>query len=314
MIKKATELNFTNKKLKLLIAGYPGIGKTTLALSAPKPLLLDLDKGIDRVEAKYRSVTSVVNTYEELMEDLKSTNLDEFETIVLDTGGKLLEILKPKVIAEDPKNGQRDGTLTLKGYGAVSRAFSQFMAFLDTFNKHIVILFHAKEERDGDAVRLRILVEGSTKDVVWQNMDLGGFIEMRGKNRVIGFSNCERYFAKATHSIKGIYDIPDTNETGKNTFLTDLFKKAIDDLNSEVKQYANQKQIYDQAMYAGRKLIDEAEDLETFNKMVKDIQNLTHILTSKEELRHLITTKANYLKFIWNKEKGAYVAGNDFTS
>jgi hypothetical protein len=312
MIKKATELNFTNKKLKVLIAGYPGIGKTTLALSAPKPLLLDLDKGVDRVEAKFRGATSVIGSYDELMEDLKNTDLNEFETIVLDTGGKLLELLKPKVIHEDPKNGQRDGALTLKGYGAVSRAFSQFMAFLETLNKHIVVLFHAKEERDGDAVRLRILVEGSTKDVIWQNMDLGGFIEMRGKNRIIGFSNCERYFAKATHSIKGIYEIPDTTETGKNTFLTDLFKKAIDDLNSEVKQYANQKQIYDQAMFAGRKLINDAEDLEAFNNMVKDIQNLTHILTSKEELRHLITTKANFLKFIWDKEKGAYVSGNSF--
>jgi hypothetical protein len=158
------------------------------------------------------------------------------------------------------------------------------------------------------------LIEGSTKDIIWQSMDLGGFIEMRGKNRVIGFSNCERYFAKATHSIKGTYDIPDTNETGKNTFLTDLFKKAIDDLNSEVKQYANQKQIYDQAMYAGRKLVDDADDLESFNKMVKDIQNLTHILTSKDELRHLITTKANFLKFIWDKEKGAYVSGNNLAS
>lgn len=314
MIKKATELNFTNKKLKVLIAGYPGIGKTTLALSAPKPLLLDLDKGIDRVEAKFRGSTAVINSYEELMDDLKNTDLNEFETIVLDTGGKLLELLKPKVIQEDPKNGQRDGALTLKGYGAVSRAFSQFMAFLETLNKHIVVLFHAKEERDGDAVRLRILVEGSTKDVIWQTMDLGGFIEMRGKNRIIGFSNCERYFAKATHSIKGIYEIPDTTETGKNTFLTDLFKKAIDDLNSEVKQYANQKQIYDQAMFAGRKLINEAEDLESFNNMVKDIQNLTHILTSKEELRHLITTKANFLKFIWDKEKGAYVSGNSFVA
>jgi DNA polymerase III delta prime subunit len=311
MIKKATDLNFTNKKLKVLIAGYPGIGKTTLALSAPAPLLLDLDKGVDLVEAKFRGATSVVTSFDELMEDLKNADLEEIQTIVVDTGGKLLELLKPKVIAEDPKNGQRDGALTLKGYGAVSRSFSNFMNFLDTLNKHVVILFHAKEERDGDSVKLRILVEGSTKDVIWQSMDLGGFIEMRGKQRVIGFSNCERYFAKATHSIKGTYEIPDTGEVGKNTFLTDMFKKAIDDLNSEVKQYANQKQIYDQAMYAGRKLINEAEDLQTFNAIIKDIQNLTHILTSKEELRHLLTTKAQQLNFVWSKESNAYVAGHN---
>jgi GTPase SAR1 family protein len=37
-IKKASELDFTNKKIKLIIAGYAGIGKTTLALSYKKHL------------------------------------------------------------------------------------------------------------------------------------------------------------------------------------------------------------------------------------------------------------------------------------
>ena len=54
MIKKPNELNFNNKKISMIIAGVAGIGKTTLALSSPKPLLIDLDKGISRVEAKYR--------------------------------------------------------------------------------------------------------------------------------------------------------------------------------------------------------------------------------------------------------------------
>ena len=48
MIKKASEIINTDKKIRLLIAGYPGIGKTTLALSAPKPLLIDVDRGTDR--------------------------------------------------------------------------------------------------------------------------------------------------------------------------------------------------------------------------------------------------------------------------
>lgn len=45
MIKKPTELNFTGKRLCMIIADVPEIGKTTLALSAPKPLLIDLDRG-----------------------------------------------------------------------------------------------------------------------------------------------------------------------------------------------------------------------------------------------------------------------------
>ena len=52
MIVKPSEMKFEGKKLFIIVAGVPGIGKTTLALSAPKPLLIDLDKGVDRVETR----------------------------------------------------------------------------------------------------------------------------------------------------------------------------------------------------------------------------------------------------------------------
>jgi hypothetical protein len=311
MIKKSADLDFTNKKLKVLIAGYPGIGKTTLALSAPKPLLIDLDNGIDRVEAKYRSDTAIVQSYDELLTDLESADLKEYETIVVDTGGKLLELLKPKVIAEDIKNGQRDGNLTLKGYGAVSRLFSQFVQQLEKLNKHLVFIFHAKEDKDGDEVRLRIQVEGSTKDSIWQSMDLGGFIEMRGKNRTIGFANCEKYFAKGTHGINGTYELPDPNAIGKNTFLTELFNKAITDLNKEVQGYTAEKELYDESMTKGNKAIDNATDTETFNQAVKVISKLTHGLTSRDELRHKVVEKAKLLGLVWDKAALKYVPDNN---
>jgi tRNA U34 5-carboxymethylaminomethyl modifying GTPase MnmE/TrmE len=40
MIKKANELTTTATKIRVLIAGYPGVGKSTCALSAPKPLIV----------------------------------------------------------------------------------------------------------------------------------------------------------------------------------------------------------------------------------------------------------------------------------
>jgi hypothetical protein len=314
MIKKSNQLDFTNKKLKVLIAGYPGIGKTTLALSAPKPLLLDLDNGIDRVEARYRSDTAIVQSYDELLADLASADLSQYETIVVDTGGKLLELMKPKVIAEDIKNGQRDGNLTLKGYGAVSRLFAQFIQQLDKLNKHLVIIFHAKEDKDGDEVRLRIQVEGSTKDSIWQSMDLGGFVEMRGKNRVIGFSNCEKYFAKGTHGINGMYEIPDLETTGNNSFLTELFQKAITDLNKEVQSYSAEQELYEEAIAKGNKAVDSIIDAETMNKAVQVISKLTHGLTSRDELRFKIGEKAKALQLTWDKAVNKYVPGNNDTA
>ena len=59
-IKKPAELDFSNKKFMCIISGQPGLGKTTLALSAPKPFLFDTDNGIARVRPEQRGVTSVV--------------------------------------------------------------------------------------------------------------------------------------------------------------------------------------------------------------------------------------------------------------
>lgn len=48
MIRNPNDIQDGAKKIRMLIAGYPGIGKSTLALSAPPPLHIDCDFGIDR--------------------------------------------------------------------------------------------------------------------------------------------------------------------------------------------------------------------------------------------------------------------------
>ena len=85
-------------------------------------------------------------------------------------------------------------------------------------HKHIVTVFHATEEKDGDSTRLRIKVEGQTKNNVWEPLDLGGFVEMYGNKRTIGFSNCERYFAKGTRGINGLKTIPELRPDTPNDF------------------------------------------------------------------------------------------------
>ena len=52
MIRNPNDIRDGEKKIRMLIAGYPGIGKSTLALSAPNPLHIDVDFGIDRIEPR----------------------------------------------------------------------------------------------------------------------------------------------------------------------------------------------------------------------------------------------------------------------
>lgn len=93
-VKKPNELDFSNKKFMMIISGQPGLGKTTLALSAPNPFLFDTDNGIARVKAEHRCVTSATASYEELLEDMESAEYKSADTAVIDTGGTLVQLMK----------------------------------------------------------------------------------------------------------------------------------------------------------------------------------------------------------------------------
>lgn len=308
MIRKPNEIQDKKKKIRILIAGYPGIGKSTLALSAPNPLHIDVDFGIDRIEPRYRKDYIQPQSYDEILQDLTPLNVQDYDTLVFDTGGKLISLMGLWAIKQNPKNGQRDGSLSLKGYGCVGREFVRLMDYcFYELDKNIVIVFHATEEKDGDNTRLRIKVEGQTKNNVWEPMDLGGFVEMYGNDRTIGFSNCERYFAKGTRGIHGTKKIPELTETSPNDFLTKLFAKYNAISEAEVQKNAEEQEAYNEVMLRGKAIIEGIFDAESANAAISEYKQLNHVLTSSKELGAILNAKTKKLGLVFDRERGAYV-------
>lgn len=292
MIRNPTNIREGEKKIRMLIAGYPGIGKSTLALSAPNPLHIDVDFGIDRIEPRYRKPYIQPQSYDEILEDLTPENLRDFDTLVFDTGGKLISLMSLWAIRKDPKNGKRDGSLSLPGYGVVGREFVRLMDYcFYELRKNIVVVFHTTEEKDGDNTRLRIKVEGQTKNNVWEPMDLGGFVEVMGNDRTIGFSNCERYFAKGTRGIFGVRKIPTLTATSPNDFLTKLFAEYNARAAAEVEQAAAMQADYEAAMAEGRAIVDTVTDADSANAAMPKIKAIKHSLTSEKEVGVLFNNK-----------------------
>ncbi|WP_298031546.1 ATP-binding protein [uncultured Dysosmobacter sp.] len=307
MIRNPNDIQEGVKKIRMLIAGYPGIGKSTLALSAPNPLHIDVDFGIDRIEPRYRKPYIQPQTYDEILGDLTPINLQDFDTLVFDTGGKLISLMSIWAIKKDPKNGKRDGSLSLPGYGVVGREFVRLMDYcFYELQKNIVIVFHATEEKDGDNTRLRIKVEGQTKNNVWEPMDLGGFVEIYGNDRTIGFSNCERYFAKGTRGINGIRKIPALGPTSPNDFLTKLFDEYNARAVAEVQKNAEQQAIYEAAMVEGSSIIAGITDADTANAAMPKYKAIKHALTSNKELGVIWNNKIKELGLMFDKVLGKY--------
>lgn len=302
MIQKPEAIATSKKKIRILIAGYPGIGKTTLGLSAPKPLHIDVDFGIDRVEARYRKDFIQPKSYDEILTDLVPENLKDYETLVFDTGGKLISLMSLWAIKKDSKYGQRDGSLSLKGYGFVGKEFQRLMDYcFYELDKNIVMLFHAIEDKDGDNTKLRIKVEGQTKNNVWETQDLGGFVEMAGNNRTIGFSNCEKYFAKGTRGIHGVMTIPELSQNSPNDFLAKLFDQYNAKAAAEIEENKKKQEAFEAAIKAGDEIIKSVVDAETATAAIPKLKAITHALTSEREVNLSFNAHIKSLNLFWDK-------------
>jgi len=299
VIRKANEVNQT-EKYRGVIYGVPGIRKSTTGLSAPAPLIVDTDRGWSRIDVRFRRGGYIQpETYDGLLSDLTQENCQEYKTIVFDTGGALLELMKPYVIKQSSKNGQKDGvTLSMAGYGAVGREFARLVDYcFSTLDKNVLVIFHAKEEQDGETKVYRLDIEGATKNNIWKNMDFGCFMEMRGTKYILGFSPTERYYAKSSRGIVGEIELPNVTSAENNTFISDLFAK-FKQINKDELLLVEQ---YNKLMEKVRALIEKVIDCKTVNDAVQEIKSYDHCFASKTEAWVLLSTKAEQLNLGYDK-------------
>lgn len=309
MIQKPENMTFTDKRFSMIIYGAPGVGKTTLALSAPDPVLLDFDRGISRVRAAHRKDTSVCATHEEVLQDLNSPEMKNYQTVIIDTGGSFINFLQDWAMRSNPAlNKQKNGAISLKGFGAVKSEFVRFTGHLkDVMNKNVIYVFHSVENTDKDGnAQQRLMCEGAAKNIVWTPCDFGGYVQMIGNDRVICFTPEQEFFAKGCHGISGRRRIPQLGETDKNDFLTRLFEEAQSNITAENEAFAPVRAQYESAVAEGKALIDSVVDADTANATMSQLKAIDHALTSAYEVNSAWNAKTKALGLMYDKVLGQY--------
>ncbi len=302
-VKKPNELDFSAKTFMCIISGQPGLGKTTLALSAPDPFLIDTDNGIARVRAEHRCISSSVDSYEELLDDMKSAEYKAAQTIVVDTGGTLVQLMKEWAKKQNRKAAS-DGRAK---YGVIKEEFDRLCNQIRSRDKkHLVVVFHTTEQQKGDSIQTRLACEGGAKDIVWTPADFGGHLFMEGNRRMIGFTPTDEYFAKGCFGFSGVHEIPELRPGMKNTFLSDLFAAARENITAEAAVYSAEKPKYDEAMAKGSNFIQHIIDADTANFAAKNIAALEQALTSRAELLTAFKVKCKELGLTYNKATKLY--------
>lgn len=307
-------MDFSKQTFSMIIYGSPGVGKTTLALSAPSPVLIDFDRGISRVKARHRKATIMCDTYEEVLSDVKSPEMKDFETIVIDTGGAFITYLKDWALRTKPGCRQKNGDFnSMKGFGVVKTEFASFTDYIKTvLNKNVVYVFHSVEQsdRDGNAQQ-RLMCEGSVRNTVWNPCDFGGYVQMVGNQRVICFTPEEEYFAKGTHGIEGRIPVPTLSDDMPNDFVAQLFNRARASIVAENDDFAPKKAQYDAVMEQVRTIISGVTDNVSASDAAMQLVHLEHALTSKREASALLKARTDSLGLKYSKEAGGYIHKED---
>ena len=296
-IKKKNEIELP-KVILGCIVGVPGIGKTTLALSAPSPLLLDTDNGIHRVQSEYRADCVQVKSYQDIL-DVLEEDLSDYKTIVIDTLGELVNFMLKYFADKDKSLITRGGTYNIKIWGLVKTEFENLKLKLQLLNKHLIFVSHAKEERDGENKVYRMNVAGSTPDILNGVLDFLGFCEVLGKTRSISFTPSARFYAKNSIELNDYLEIPQLKTGDKNDFLT---KEVIEPTIAKRKQESAALKVNEEKLQQGRYLIEQATEpnavLTAFKEMDLSVYN-------KKVLFNELSEKFSGYKF--DSKKGEFV-------
>ena len=298
-IKKKNEIELPKTSVGC-ITGVCGIGKTTLALSAPKPLLLDTDNGLHRVQSEYRSDAVQVKSYQDIL-DVLEEDLSDYETIVIDTLGELVNFMLKYFADKDKSLITRGGTYNIKIWGLVKTEFESLKLRLQLLNKHLIFVSHVKEDKDGENKVYRMDVAGSTSETVTKILDFLGFCEMLGKSRSISFSPSARFYAKNSIELNDYLEIPTLKLGETNDFLT---REVIEPTIAKRKQESEAVKQNDEKLQQGRYLIEQATEpnavLTAFREMELSVYN-------KKVLFNELSSKFDNYKF--DSKKGEFING-----
>ena len=307
LIKKSAELVIPTN-VKMMIYGQAGMGKTTIALSSPKPLLIDFDNGVKRVNESHLQGVDIVQV--ESWEDIRTlliaelSSLNAYKSIVVDTIGKMMDyIINYKCANRQP---------SIRDWSGINQEFQWFVRAISSLNKNIVFVAHRDTRKEGDdTVFIPALREKSYNSIVTE-LDLLGYMEMRNQNgivrRTITFDPTNRSDGKNTCNMPAIMEIPTIvdkqgHAKGENNFIQ----------NSVIAPYISMLGEKKKEQEAYNKIIGEIEDnialitdAQSANDFLSRIGNFEHVGSSKEKAAYMMKKKADELGLVFDKKTKQY--------
>jgi len=286
--------------ITVIIAGNAGSGKTSIGNTASNPLHINADnEGWKRSLVLVPKLDVIEWQHAAGIIDPKNTEkLEGFDTIVVDTIGRLIEVLCINV-ARRPKCGQRDKiTLTQLGWGVVRRVMIQWLNHIRySMGKNIVLLSHTRVD---DEKNILLDVPGGSNSEILKSADFIGMLynsKETGKF-VLDFSRTAFFPGKNAGNIPPT-NIPNLKKSP--FFLSHLLEEMKQNVSQQV--YENLSTTSVLASY--REIINAAKSATDLNQIFNDLQK------NKDEnliafVKWMLADTAKKLGFEYKKDVGKF--------
>jgi phage nucleotide-binding protein len=187
----------------MMVYGAGGVGKTTFASTAPKPLLVDCENG-----AKYFGLRGIkmdvakIGSWSDMNGLFEIAKEDTYETIIIDPIGELMEKLKRFMISKgDRKLVQSDGSPSMAGWGWLKDTMRATIKVLRDSGKNILLIAHVEEKTDEEKMVKRPMIMTKISEELVNMVDIVGYmtvtqVDGEEKRIIIVDASSDKYVAK----------------------------------------------------------------------------------------------------------------------
>lgn len=288
------EESLPKRPVVIVLYGEPGIGKTSLFNTANEPLLIDFDRGVDR--SINRQDTLLVSKWEDVQTEEKAGTFANYQTIGIDTAKAALDdFLMSYVI----KNDYAAAKNKLKAYGGIGDEFKLFVNNRRSDNADLIIIAHAKDEKEGDMIKKVPDVTGQSYNLLLRIADQVGYMKTINNKRTIQWEPTDVTIGKNVARLP-VTEIPDEADPAFPVFMSGIIERVKDAIAtmSEAQKEAMEK------MQLFQETIAQCEDPDELTELLSIVTEMPPSYAAA--LRKLIANRSKALGFTVNKETKAF--------
>lgn len=162
----------------MVVYGEGGVGKTSFAATAPRPIIADCENGSKYFGLRGISTdVALIERWSDMKQFTEIATSDKYDTVVIDPIGELMDKLM-RYMAEkaDSKLVQKDGAPTMAGWGWLKHTMRKFLKVLRDSGKNIIIIAHVEEKEDEGRLIKRPMVATKLSEELVNMVDIVGYM------------------------------------------------------------------------------------------------------------------------------------------